>query len=74
MRKAFCFVVFFAAFLTALLFCGCGSKQPREQVLRIPLLVEPTTMDPARVEDGPTIEVLMHIYDGLVRWNEKNQI
>jgi oligopeptide transport system substrate-binding protein len=74
MRKAFCFVVFFAAFLAALLFCGCGSKQPSEQVLRIPLLVEPTTMDPARVEDGPTIEVLMHIYDGLVRWNEKNQI
>jgi len=53
---------------------GCGSPKPKGQVLRIPLLVEPTTMDPARVEDGPTIEVLMHIYDGLVQWDDHNRV
>ncbi|MBW3623600.1 MAG: peptide ABC transporter substrate-binding protein [Armatimonadetes bacterium] len=44
------------------------------QTLRYPLLTEPTTMDPARVEDGPTIDVLQHLYDGLVQWNEKNEV
>ncbi|MGQ9525695.1 MAG: peptide ABC transporter substrate-binding protein, partial [Armatimonadota bacterium] len=62
------------AVLAAAVCSGCGPAKKDGQVLRIPLLVEPTTMDPARVEDGPTIEVLMHIYDGLVQWNEKNQI
>ena len=33
---------------------------------------EPTTFDPALVQDGPTIEVLMHLYDGLVQWTTAN--
>lgn len=57
-----------------LLLGGCSGSQRRGQVLRIPLVVEPTTMDPAVVQDGPTIEVLMHIYDGLVEWNERNEV
>jgi len=60
--------------LAALLCGGCAREKRDGQVLRIPLLVEPTTMDPARVEDGPTIEVLMHIYEGLVQWDESNKI
>lgn len=70
----------FAAALSLLSGCatstrkGGAEKTASAQVLRYPLLTEPTTMDPARVEDGPTIDVLMHLYDGLVQWNEKNEI
>ena len=73
-----------AALLSILLLPGCatsthttgsgGAGGTGDQVLRYPLLSEPTTMDPARVEDGPTIDVLQQIYDGLVQWNTKNQV
>jgi ABC-type transport system substrate-binding protein len=42
--------------------------------LRYALSTEPTTLDPARVSDGPTIDVLQQIYEGLVGWNEKNEV
>src|SRR4051794_31692200 len=35
---------------------------------------EPTTFDPATVQDGPTIEVLMHVFDGLVQWTPQNKL
>jgi peptide/nickel transport system substrate-binding protein len=35
---------------------------------------EPTTFDPALVQDGPTIEVLMHVFDGLVQWTPQNKL
>jgi oligopeptide transport system substrate-binding protein len=37
-------------------------------------MAEPTTLDPAKVEDGPTIELLMQVYDGLVQWTTKNEL
>ncbi len=43
-------------------------------VLRYPLTANPTTLDPALVSDGPTIDVLHQMYEGLVGWNEKSEI
>ena len=42
--------------------------------LRYPLTTEPTTLDPALVEDGTTIDLLQGVFEGLVKWNEKSEI
>ncbi len=42
--------------------------------LRLAQSAEPTTFDPAQVQDGPTIEVLMHVFDGLVQWTPQNKL
>jgi oligopeptide transport system substrate-binding protein len=42
--------------------------------LRYPITEEPTTLDPATVRDGTTIDLLQQIYEGLVIWNTDNQI
>jgi ABC-type transport system substrate-binding protein len=42
--------------------------------LRYAISTEPTTLDPALVSDGPTIDVLHQLYEGLVGWDEKNQV
>jgi oligopeptide transport system substrate-binding protein len=43
-------------------------------VLRLAQTAEPTTLDPAQVEDGPTIEFLMSVFDGLVQWTTENKL
>ncbi len=43
-------------------------------VLRYPLTANPTTLDPALVQDGPTIDMLQNVYEGLIGFNEKNEI
>jgi ABC-type transport system substrate-binding protein len=76
-----------AACLAALLAlgAGCGSGGGTDSgaggragagasVLRLPQPVEPTTLDPARVEDGPTIEPLMCVFEGLVQWSSENRL
>jgi ABC-type transport system substrate-binding protein len=62
-----------------LVFAGCRStdrSQPSTSAATLHLAqsAEPTTFDPAVVEDGPTIEVLMHIFDGLVQWTPQNSL
>jgi ABC-type transport system substrate-binding protein len=47
---------------------GAGS------LLRLPQAAEPTTLDPAQVQDGPTIELLMHVFEGLVQWSPENKL
>lgn len=34
----------------------------------------PTQLDPAMVEDGDTIDMLMSVFEGLVQWDEHNQL
>jgi ABC-type transport system substrate-binding protein len=71
-----------AALATGLAGCGGGSgggsaggsAEPAGQVLHVAQQAEPTTLDPAQVQDGPTIELMMQIYDGLVQWNVKNEL
>ena len=43
-------------------------------ILRVAQTAEPTTLDPAAVQDGPTIELMMQIYNGLVQWNTENKL
>lgn len=40
----------------------------------MPQTAEPTTLDPAQVQDGPTIEFHMHVFDGLVQWTPQNRL
>jgi oligopeptide transport system substrate-binding protein len=53
---------------------GTGSGEVSGQVLRVAQTTEPTTLDPAKVEDGPTIELLMQVFDGLVQWNTESEL
>src|SRR5713226_7655112 len=64
---------------TVLLSPGCHSTAGSQSsttpaTLHLARNAEPTTFDPALVEDGPTIEVLMHVFDGLVQWTPKNEL
>src|SRR5947199_5603777 len=62
----------------SLLAPGCRSAAPSPpasgSTLHLAQSAEPTTFDPALVEDGPTIEVLMHVFDGLVQWTPQNKL
>src|SRR5580658_7882359 len=57
---------------------GCtthaNAKSNGEAALRVVLTIEPTDMDPARVPDVMTSEVVQHTFQGLTRFNEKNEI
>lgn len=53
---------------------GENAVKPGANSLRYCLTSEPTTLDPAAVEDGTTIDLLQQIFEGLVQWNEKNEI
>ncbi|MDR3709007.1 MAG: peptide ABC transporter substrate-binding protein [Capsulimonadaceae bacterium] len=60
------------------LLSGCARRASNgpshDNYLRIAATAEPTTLDPAMVEDGPTISLLMQIYEGLVRWTPDNKL
>ncbi|MGC4042706.1 MAG: peptide ABC transporter substrate-binding protein [Armatimonas sp.] len=53
---------------------GGGGAGKVSGVLRYPLTANPTTLDPALVQDGPTIDMLQNMYEGLVGWNEKSEV
>ena len=59
--------------------CSKGSFNSRStsaaaNVFRYPIPNKPTTMDPGKVQDGDTIDLLQQVYEGLVGWNEQNQV
>lgn len=69
--------------LGGLLLAGCGgggavgggrSSEVKGTVLHLAQLTEPATLDPGKVEDGPTIELLMSLYDGLIQWTPENKL
>lgn len=70
-----------AVLVAALLTVGCGGpgkfserrKEGEENVLRYPIKSNPTSLDPAIVQDGDTIDILQNVYEGLVGWDENNQ-
>jgi len=43
-------------------------------VFRYPIVTNPTTLDPAKVEDGDTIDLLQQVFEGLVFWDESNKV
>lgn len=65
--------------VVALAGCSKGNFNGRtsaatRNVFRYPIPNKPTTMDPGKVEDGDTIDLLQQVYEGLVGWDEKNQV
>lgn len=76
--------LFAAALLAAFALAGCGRKDggaarwaytvKGPNVFRYAMQSRPTTLDPALVEDGDTIDMLMQVYEGLVMWSEKNEV
>lgn len=72
-----------AAALAVGVIAGCGqggggfsarSGSAPENVLRYPIPNNPTSLDPAIVQDGDTLDLLLQTYEGLVGWNEKNEV
>lgn len=53
---------------------GSGSSASDPNTLHLAQTAEPTTLDPAQVEDGPTIELLMQIFEGLVQWTPDSKV
>jgi len=57
---------------------GCsgrrGAPGPEGRIFRYALQSPPTQLDPARVEDGDTIDLLMQVFEGLVQWSPANEI
>jgi oligopeptide transport system substrate-binding protein len=63
------------------LITGCGnhgessvSAPPASNILRLAMTTDPTTLDPALVQDGVTIDLLQQIYEGLVEWTPQNKL
>lgn len=53
---------------------GSPADPDADSLLRLAQTAEPTTLDPAQVQDGPTIELLMHVFDGLIQWTTENRL
>ncbi|MHB8636837.1 MAG: ABC transporter substrate-binding protein [Fimbriimonadaceae bacterium] len=65
--------------LFAIVGCGKGNFSSKtsagmERIFRYSLVTNPTHVDPALVEDGDTIDLTQQIFEGLVMWNEKNEV
>jgi oligopeptide transport system substrate-binding protein len=71
-----------AALLITLVACSGGggkgfsarSSEKQSGVLRYPLPTSPTSLDPAKVQDGDTIDVVQQVFEGLVKWGENNAV
>lgn len=73
-------LIFLSVALVALLAAGCGkgnfserTQVGKENVFRYPIVTNPTSLDPGKVEDGDTIDMIQQVYEGLVTWSEDNQ-
>jgi oligopeptide transport system substrate-binding protein len=65
--------------LIAILACGCsGTKQTgkatKEQLIRYNLGAEPETLDPAKATGLPEGTIMLQLFDGLTRYDEKQEI
>jgi oligopeptide transport system substrate-binding protein len=72
-----CFGVLISVLVLAI---GCGkgdfsakTNEGKANIFRYPLNTAPTTLDPAMVEDGDTIDMIQQVYEGLVAWSTENK-
>lgn len=71
----------FVAFLAlGLVVTGCGkgdfsqqASKGKANIFRQAIPNKPTSLDPGKVRDGDTIDMLQQIYEGLVTWSEDNK-
>lgn len=76
LRLSFLCLLFLLLAPTGLI-AGCGHHAPsgpQGNTLRVAMTAEPTTFDPAMVTDGPTIDLMQQIYEGLVQWTPQNTL
>lgn len=66
--------------LVALMVTGCGkggfserAQVGKENILRYPIVTNPTSLDPGVVQDGDTLDLIQQMYEGLVTWSEENE-
>lgn len=75
--NAFTVTVSRATLLLALVACGCSkggfSKRGGSEQFRYPIS-NFTTLDPAKVQDVDSIDLLDHVYEGLVSYDESNKV
>lgn len=69
------------AALAALSVVGCSgggfserAESKAGNVFRYPIPTNPTSLDPHIVQDGDTLDLLQNVYEGLVGWNEQNEV
>lgn len=71
-----------AIFVAAILMVACSKNEGgfsqraqsgKESTFRYPIVTSPTTLDPHKVEDGDTIDLLQQVYEPLVRWDENSK-
>ena len=78
MDRLACRTLVMLAVIALLAGCNGGSSGSSRSAdgttLRLAQTAEPTTLDPAQVQDGPTIELLMQVYDGLIQWTTENKL
>ncbi len=67
--------------LAATVLVGCGkgnfsekASEGKSNTFRYPISSEITSLDPSKVQDGDTIDALQQVFEGLVKWDEKNQV
>lgn len=72
---------FWPALCLLLLVAGCGKggfsqrgKESRSNVFTYALVTSPTTLDPHKVEDGDTIDLLQQVFQCLVAWGEDSKV
>jgi hypothetical protein len=58
--------------------CSKGNFSEKGQeskglVFRYPIVTAPTTLDPAKVQDGDTIDAVQQVFEGLVGWSTDNK-
>src|SRR5690242_2112598 len=70
-------LLLFACAIFPLVLVGCPRSSTGGgggNILRYALQTNPTNLDPGRVEDGDTIDLLQQIFEGLVQWNEQSEV
>ncbi len=73
----------FATLPLGLLLSGCGHKGSSSApgtdaasatTFRYPIVTNPTSYDPGKIQDGDTIDLVQQTFEGLVRWGEDNSV
>jgi oligopeptide transport system substrate-binding protein len=65
--------------LASLFLVGCGkgnfsqsATEGKENVFRYSIVQNPSTLDPAKVQDGNTIDLIQQAFEGLTAWSPEN--
>lgn len=72
--------LFLAFVAAALILPGCGkgnfsqeANKGKSNILRYAIPNKPTSLDPGKVRDGDTIDMIQQVYEGLITWSEDNK-